>query len=324
MTRDNSADPVVSVLIPAYNVTAYIAETLNSVLAQDFREPYEIIVVNDGCPDSANLEKALQPFRSAIHYVRQENGGPSAARNTAIRAAHAAYVATLDADDAWLPNYLSYQMNVLRSNPDIDLLYPDVELFGDTPLAGRRGMDLAPSEGTATFESLLDQRCTVFQCVTAKREVIERAGLWDPAIRHAEDFDLWLRIAWQGSRIAFHRTILGRHRIWGQSLSADELSMCAGQIYVYQKMARTLPLTAAQRAIVERQTEITAANHSLIQGKQAFLAQDFARARDCIRKANQTLRKRKLSLLTEGLRIAPRAMLAAVRLRSRLNPAYRL
>jgi glycosyltransferase involved in cell wall biosynthesis len=91
----------VSVLIPAYGVTQYIAETLDSVLVQSYRD-FEIIVVNDGCPGSAALEAALRPYRERIVYIRTENGGVSCARNVGVRAARAPSVALLDGDDAWL------------------------------------------------------------------------------------------------------------------------------------------------------------------------------------------------------------------------------
>jgi glycosyltransferase involved in cell wall biosynthesis len=75
--------PLVSVVIPAYNVAEYIAETLDSALAQTFSD-FETIVVNDGSPDTARLEKVLFDYFDKIIYLKQENGGAAAARNTAI------------------------------------------------------------------------------------------------------------------------------------------------------------------------------------------------------------------------------------------------
>jgi len=66
--------PAVSVIVPAYNVTRYIGDALDSLRAQTFRN-FETIVVNDGCPDSANLERVLEPYRGEIVYIRQENQG---------------------------------------------------------------------------------------------------------------------------------------------------------------------------------------------------------------------------------------------------------
>src|SRR5437879_5199328 len=82
--RQGVATPTVSVIIPAYNVANFIVETLDSVLAQTMKD-YEIIVVNDGSPDSDQLEECLQPYRDLITYVRQENQGAGSARNAGLR-----------------------------------------------------------------------------------------------------------------------------------------------------------------------------------------------------------------------------------------------
>jgi cellulose synthase/poly-beta-1,6-N-acetylglucosamine synthase-like glycosyltransferase len=76
----------VSVIIPAFNVAPYIAETLKAVFAQT-KSAFEVIVVNDGSPDTEKLEEALEPFRNLIQYLKQENRGLSGARNTGVRAA---------------------------------------------------------------------------------------------------------------------------------------------------------------------------------------------------------------------------------------------
>ena len=75
--------PTVSVIVPAYNTAPFIAETIASILAQSYAN-YEIIVVNDGSPDTPALEAALAPFRDRIHYIVQPNRGLSGARNTGI------------------------------------------------------------------------------------------------------------------------------------------------------------------------------------------------------------------------------------------------
>src|SRR5579883_3152754 len=100
----NANAPAISIVIPCYKVTNYIREALESVRAQTFRD-FETIVVNDGCPDSANLERVLEAYRDEIVYIRQENRGLAAARNAAIRVARAPLIALLDGDDAWDPDY---------------------------------------------------------------------------------------------------------------------------------------------------------------------------------------------------------------------------
>src|ERR1700692_783320 len=117
--RSMDHSPAVSVIVPAYKVTDFIAKTLDSLRSQTFRD-FETIVVNDGCPDSENLERVLEPYRGEIVYIRQENQGLAGARNTAIKAARAPLVGLLDSDDAWEPDYLEVQTKFLAEHPQVD------------------------------------------------------------------------------------------------------------------------------------------------------------------------------------------------------------
>src|SRR5215216_152427 len=99
----------VSIIIPAFNAAEFIGETLASVAAQTFKN-HEVIVVNDGSPDTEDLERELKRYPARLQYIKQENRGAAAARNTGLRAASGEFVAFLDADDTWLPNFLEKQV----------------------------------------------------------------------------------------------------------------------------------------------------------------------------------------------------------------------
>ncbi len=116
--------PKVSVVIPAYQVTQFIAQTLDSVFAQTYND-FETIVVNDGCPDTAALEAVLQPYLPRLRYCRQENRGPSGTRNTGIRMARGEFIALLDSDDLWMPEFLEQQMCFLEDNPSLGMVWCD-------------------------------------------------------------------------------------------------------------------------------------------------------------------------------------------------------
>jgi glycosyltransferase involved in cell wall biosynthesis len=154
MTDESSrldAQPVeVSVIIPAYNAAEYIGETLDSVFAQTFTS-YEVIVINDGSPDTEALEKVLKRYPANLRYLKQENQGAAAARNAGLRAAAGEFVAFLDADDIWFPHFLERQMALLKS-ANADFVYADARMTGDSPLAGRTFMELQPSRGDVTPE----------------------------------------------------------------------------------------------------------------------------------------------------------------------------
>src|SRR5215207_6948796 len=239
--RRVAGSPAVSVIVPAYDTAPFIAETLDSVLAQTYPD-YEIVVVNDGSPDTDELERVLAPYFEHIVYVRQENRGLSGARNTAIRASRAPLLALLDSDDVWLPDYLAVQVEAMERDPSVDVLYPNALVFGDDAHAGREYMEICPSEGEVTFESLVTQRCNVFICATARREAVERAGMFDESLRSIEDFDLWLRIVKGGGRIAYHRRVLARYRRRAGSLSANPAAMYEKALVVFDKAGRTLAL----------------------------------------------------------------------------------
>ncbi len=313
----DKSKPKVSIIIPSYNTSHYIEETLESVFAQTY-DDYEVIVINDGAPDTEALERVLEPYRDRIVYLKQENRGLSGARNTGIRAARGEYVALLDSDDAWEPHYLEVQLGILESDPTIDVLYPDALIFGDALEAGRRSMELSPSEGEVTFESLVTQRCNVRVFVTARLETVVRAGLFDESLRSSEDFDLWVRIVKQGGRIAYHRQVLARYRRHAASLSADPIWMTDHILRVFDKAERTLPLTSSERATLARERERIRATQRIVQGKKAFFEGRIPEAIQALREGNRYFRQRKMALVILLLRVMPGALQRAYLLRDRL------
>ena len=300
--------PSVSVVIPAYNAAAHIGEALASVFAQTYAD-FEVIVVNDGSPDTPELERALAPYAGSILYLEQPNLGPSAARNAGVARARGEYVAFLDGDDAWEPEYLAEQMKALGADPSLDLIYADALLFGEGVPAGLTFMRAAPSRGAATFESLLRSECSVItSCVVARKGSLVRAGLFDPRFFRSEDFDLWVRLAHAGGRVGYQRRVLARHRAHPASLSADPTRMFASKIEICRKLMRELPLSAERRLMVEREIARCEADIAFTEGKRAFRAGRFEEAARSLAEANRHYRSRKLGLVLVGLRVAPRLL----------------
>lgn len=120
--------PAVTIVIPAFNAEAYIAEALESVRAQTLRE-VEVIVVDDGSTDGTLLE--VERFAGVIDLIvmRQANAGPAAARNAAIRRARGRYCAFLDADDVMLPERLAMQVELLVADAEMGLVHTDLMTF---------------------------------------------------------------------------------------------------------------------------------------------------------------------------------------------------
>lgn len=276
--------PLVSVVIPAYNCSRFIAAAVRSVLAQTL-SPFEIVVVNDGSPDTPELEAALQPYLPRLRYLKQENRGPSAARNRGVREAVGRFVAFLDSDDVWLPHHLADQMRHLEAG-DLGLVYANNSQIDDEGYA-HSAFDRVRQDGPVTLESLLAERCTVnTSSVVVLRDALLSAGLFDEEMRRCEDFDLWLRLARNGVRMAYDPGIQIQHRL-ANGLSADQELMKRARREVYRKTLATLPLSPEQMAIVhskirelEKELEIEAAKRHLRAGAydEALAAIERAKA----------------------------------------------
>ncbi len=300
--------PKISVVIPAYNTADYICETLESVIAQKFRE-HEIIVVNDGSPDTDRFERAIRNNLEDIIYIKQRNAGAGVARNTAIENARGDIIAFLDGDDVWLPDFLASQYVFMERN-GYDMVYCDAFLFGMQSAYRRTFMETAPSDGEANFESILDMRCSVITSGTmARKQAIVDAGMFETERVRAHDFHLWLRMAKNGSKIGFQRKQLVKYRVHLDSLSGDSVSRVEREIDAYERVNRTIELTENQRAMAERRIAGLEADLAVEQGKSFLLRGDFREATIAFRVANRHRRSLKLTLISTLTRIAPRTLL---------------
>lgn len=300
---DPNQTPLVSVVIPAYNSSGYISETLDSVLNQSLSSQ-EIILVNDGSPDTTELEAALQPYLPRLHYFKQENRGPSAARNLGIREARGRYVAFLDSDDLWLQHHLFNQVQHLERDRELGLVYANNSQI-DPDGYTHDAFDRVPQDGPVTLDSLLAERCTVnTSSVVVVRDALLQTSLFDEQMRRCEDFDLWLRLAGNGVKMAYEPAVHSIHRL-SNGLSADRELMKQGRRQVYQKVSGTLSLTAAQSAIVtskirelDKEIEIEAAKRHLTSGT-------YDKALAAIERARSLGPDRRLGLVESALRYCP-------------------
>lgn len=303
--------PVVSVIIPTFRAAPYVSEAVASVFRQTFPD-FEILLVNDGSPDTDDLERAIEPYRDRIIYIEQENRGPGGARNTAISRARGEFLAFLDSDDIWLPHYLAEQIGALRRDASLDFIYADAVLFGDSVPAGETYMATSPSHGPVTLESLLNRDCMVITtCTIVRREAVIHVGGFDEdrLVVPCEDLDLWIRLAYNGCRMAYQRRVLARHRLLATSLVAhDELRLWTAQIRVLRKTAETLTLAPSARETIARRIVACEAEHALAAGKRSLDEGQFDQALEQLERANSFFRSRKLSAVMLCLRHAPRLL----------------
>ena len=187
--------PAVSIIIPNYNTAQYIAETLDSVFAQTFTD-YEIIVVDDGAPDTDDLKAALEPYLDRIIFIeKSENSGTSTTRNLAAGHARADILAFLDADDIWQPAFLEDVLTFKRAG-QYDMAYADAETFGVRHAVASDFLAVNPSQGDITRSLLVGGKCHILPSGSLiDASAFRMVGGFDPRLRYVIDWEMWIRIA---------------------------------------------------------------------------------------------------------------------------------
>jgi len=317
-TTTDGRTPTVSVIIPSYNTASLIAACLDSVFAQTYRD-FEVIVVNDGSPDTPQLEEVLQPYCGRIVYIVQPNKRAAGARNTAIGKARGTFLAFLDSDDSWLPEHLESQMKLFEQDPALDMVYADAELISGAPRR-KTFMDTCPSEGTPSFEALLVERCQIpISTVVARKTAIIKAGLFDESLPRCDDYDMWLRTAFFGARMSYGRKVQARLFIGRpNSLSQSRAKMLEAYWNILEKAGKTLPLSETQRKLVTEHAAQIRARYLLEEGKLQLREHQPEKARRLFAEANAQLRTLKLSLVVRSLQFAPRSASRVIEIWNRL------
>ncbi|MGI8495811.1 MAG: glycosyltransferase family 2 protein [Pyrinomonadaceae bacterium] len=316
--KNDSANPCVSVIIPAYNAAEFIAATLDSVFSQTFTD-YETIVVNDGSPDTEALEKVLAPYFERVIYIKQKNGGTAAARNTAIRAACGEWLAFLDGDDIWLPEYLESQISELKAK-NFDLICADAEFFGERRDRYKTFMQKSPSRDEVTPENLLAAKCHIITSGTiAGRREILNAGLFDEELPRIgmEDFDLWFRLAKSGLHLGFQRRVLLKYRVRPNSLSGSNVQRAERELATVEIVRRKYSLTESEIAASEKHFQTAIAELEVEKGKYNLTRENFGEALENFRRANRNHQKFKYWMLQKLLKINPKLV---IKLFKKLRP----
>jgi hypothetical protein len=237
--------PTFSVIIPAYQAADTIGESVASALEQT-RPPLEVIVCDDGSTD--DLDGALSPYRQRITVLHKENGGAASARNYALRAASGEFVATLDSDDVFLPEYLEALGDLAAARPDLDLLSADVYFEVEGEIVGRFYSD--------NVFAVTQQRTAMFTGCFVGWPAVRRARLvavggFDESLRIAHDWDAWMRLILDGARAGLVAQPLLRYRLRPGSLTSNRLRSLRERVVLLEKTAHNPNLTHAEREAVE-------------------------------------------------------------------------
>jgi glycosyltransferase involved in cell wall biosynthesis/GT2 family glycosyltransferase len=248
-----SQGPRTTVVIPAYNAEATLAAAVGSVLRQTDRD-VGVVIVDDGSTDGTRpLAHALASCDERVAVEHHANRGLAAARNTGIRASASPFVAFLDSDDLWHPDYLSRMVQALVRHPDAGVAFTDAWVFDDRTHRLRRRSAMhrqhSPGDGRLAPGLLLDEllkRNFMWVSTTVRRTALERVGLFDESLRAAEDYELWLRVAAHGYAGVRVPGRLGFYRSHGDQMSRDLTRMHAATEHVMRMARDRLPLTDRQ------------------------------------------------------------------------------
>lgn len=247
-----SETPAVSVIMAAYNVEAFVGGAIASVRAQTF-PALELLVVDDGSTDgTAAIVERHAREDARIRLLRQPNRGLSAARNRAMREARGHYLAILDSDDAWAPDFLGAQLRILEERPDVDIVTGNAWFEGG-PRSGQAAGPTPDARPEPDLHELLQDETAVFIMSVFRRRVFDTIGGFDESFRTNEDYDFWIRAALAGFRFARNDRPAGYYRRRDDSLSADEERMLSGILRVYDKTRPALAGRPAELAVLESQ-----------------------------------------------------------------------
>ncbi|MEM6755640.1 MAG: glycosyltransferase [Planctomycetota bacterium] len=178
--------PLVSAVIPAYQSERWIADAINSVLAQDYPK-IETLVVDDGSTD--RTAEIAESFGGSVRVMRQPNGGVSAARNTGIARANGDLIALLDADDIWVPHKTSLQVEAFKANPRIAIVHGATQLFNEVEPQGPIQRTNHPRDVVDT----LRRKTIKVQTAMFRPEVVTTIGGFDLELRNGQDWDFFIR-----------------------------------------------------------------------------------------------------------------------------------
>lgn len=234
---------MISVVIPLYNKEQSIASTLQTVLNQTYQD-FEIVIVDDGSTDHS-VEEVTKVLNPRIRLIHQENAGVSAARNRGIEEAKGEYIAFLDADDEWKPDYLKTQYELTQKYPECSVFACNYE-FKDTqgkvtptiirklPFKGKNGILSNYFEVASCSHPPI---CSI--SIMVKKNAIQSIGGFPIGIKSGEDLLTWARLAVNG-KIAYAKQAYAVFNVEGYSISEKPKRIPAEQDIVGQELKALL------------------------------------------------------------------------------------
>ena len=239
----------ISVVIPAYNSAAFIADAITSIQKQSY-PVFEIIVIDDGSSD--DTLSVVQNLPGTIIYHKQDNKGPAAARNQGIRLASGLWVAFLDADDQWTPDKIKKQLAILARFPELHLIAGDMsEIAQDDTVLTASVLDKHQLLGSFLQDQgrpinnalgkLLAKNFIPTGTVLVRRETLIAVGMFNEAIHYGEDLELWARIAAYYPMTCLPEILMLR-RLHNNNATYETASMLTDMVKVMKSLRQCIAL----------------------------------------------------------------------------------
>jgi glycosyltransferase involved in cell wall biosynthesis len=271
-----------SVVIPVRDGLPDVLEAVDSALAQTLA-PVEVIVVDDGSSDGT-AEAVERRFGARVRVLSGVRGSAAAARNAGWRAARASHVAFLDADDVWTPDKLAVAAEWFGLAPVAEWFFSDGEFLTlDGRLHGswfELFADVAEPWCGSALEQLFEVNFVLTSSVVVRRSALDAAGGFDERLTHAEDLDLWIRLARRGFATASPRKLVRyRHRATG--LSRQTRNRLRGGATLFARLAGDATLPGSLRRIARRREALyhyKLGLNALRDGNRAEARSEFAAA----------------------------------------------
>ncbi|MBM4222123.1 MAG: glycosyltransferase, partial [Gammaproteobacteria bacterium] len=229
--------PLVSIVMAAYNSAPYMPEAISSVINQSYPH-WELHIINDGSKD--NTAEVVRPFLTdaRIIYHEQENKGQASAKNCGLRAARGEFIAFLDADDKWSADKLEKQLPVFAAHPEAGLVHTNVMLITESgePLGSPQR---SYPQGWISGDLLIDNRVNGMASIL-RRECLEQVGIFDESLSMGIDYDLWLRVSAR-YQILFLDEVTYFYRQWAGQMSHRYEERMDNAIRIMQKFLRDHP-----------------------------------------------------------------------------------
>lgn len=210
--------PLISAIIATYNRENFVAEAIDSVLAQTWPN-FELLVVDDGSTDQTQAVLARYKDDPRVTLIYQDNQKRAAAFNNALQYAKGEFVGILDSDNRWLPHRLRRGAEVIMSRPDVDIVYggnSTIDEHGNetTPMRMRR------YSGRIT-RNLWRDNCVTINTALIRKKCLDEMGGMDPNCKRSDDYELWLRLSTR-YRFLHIPEQLAEYRVMADQISSDK------------------------------------------------------------------------------------------------------